>query len=55
MARIFGAFVDLFCHRDIGDRELDLWARAEYKEDWEWAKTFYKHNNRFPTNKEYLK
>jgi len=31
-----------------GDTELEQYARAEYKDDWYWAMTFYKENKYFP-------
>jgi len=33
-----------------GDKELETYARAEYKKDWQWALTFYRNHQYFPNS-----
>lgn len=47
------AFANIFSRRDdISERELDIYVRNEYGQNWQWAKQFYQIKGRFPRDKE---
>ena len=39
-------------HENISERELDIYVRTEYGQNWQWAKTFYEMKGRFPQSRE---
>tara|TARA_S200002703_G_scaffold18223_1_gene14860 strand:+ start:651 stop:830 length:180 start_codon:yes stop_codon:yes gene_type:complete len=47
------ALANAFSHRDrISERELEIYVRTEYGQNWQWAKHFYEIRGRFPQSRE---